>query len=167
MKWYLGLDILAHTGSSEELFCRMFLSICSMKVEEGLVKVLALFAIVGTSLGASGAMVAAAANSGSFGELAGGFAALQSIGFAFFASPIVASIAGLYSMYSFESDWDAIQVGGAGSFVGFYVMFICVFLMLSLTESGPSASFASDNLIVIGFVSLPSAGVGALVPVLS
>jgi hypothetical protein len=137
-----------------------------MDVEEGLVKVLGIFTIVGIGFGAAGAMVVASADSGSFGDIAAGFVSLQSIIFLFLASPMVAAVAGLYSMYSFESSTDAIQASGAGSFVGFYLMFLGAFIMLSITGFGPSPSFISENILKIGLSSLPSAAVGSFIPLL-
>lgn len=135
-------------------------------VDDGLVRVFGLFAVVGVGLGVSAAVVIEGIGGAGENELAAGVIAAQALSIFFFVAPVVAAVAGVYAMIQFPSRKEAVQVGGAGSLFGFYLMFFAAFLVLSIAGGGPDPSFISGNVTGVVLASVPSALVGGVVALL-
>lgn len=114
--------------------------------------VVGVFAITGIGLGTTGFMSLSATrsifinpNQGEFarslGEMFVGLLFIQSIIITLFIGPVISAVSGLFTGISLKHRRDAILAGGAGSFIGFYIMiFLAVFIMAMGFSSGSGSS---------------------------
>lgn len=141
-------------------------------------KVVGLFVVLGVGLGLSGYVgmdhfIPDAQNGEDFGAaLIGGLLMMQAIVFMYLIGPAMAVVTGIFTgRHSVDRKSSAIS-GGAGAFVGFYVMFIVAFLIMSLAfpetsgngggGGGDSAINLADTLTQMILIGFPTGLAGAI-----
>lgn len=145
-------------------------------------KVIGIFAVLGLGLGLAGFIVLDQMVPKSNGQeqslgqaLVSGLLILEAIAVMYFLGPAMAVVSGIYSGRQDDAPINSALAGGVGSFIGFYVMFILAFLIMSLAfpetngggGGGDSATNLGNNLVQMILVGIPTGVVGAITGVLT
>lgn len=138
-------------------------------------KVIGLFAVLGIGLGLAGYIVLDQLVPGSDGQgqmfgqaLISGLLVLEAVAVMYFLGPAMAVVSGIYSGRQDDTPANTALTGGVGSFVGFYVMFVLAFLIMSLAfpeTNGGGGSGPTDlgnNIVEMILVGIPTGFVGAI-----
>lgn len=136
--------------------------------------VVVVFAVVGAGIGLTGyfgvsglgsVMQTGGQGGGGFGQLFVALFGFVAVLIAFLLGPVVAAIAGLLAGLAFRERQAGAVVGGAGSFVGFYVMAVVAIGAISAAFPGASGGVSldvGDQLTTILKAGVPSGVVGAV-----
>lgn len=139
-------------------------------------KVVGLFVILGIGLGLAGYvgldqfMPQQTGEQDFGGALIGALLIFQSITFMYFIGPVMAVTSGIFTGKQPGSKVVSAISGGAGSFVGYYLMFIIAFLIMTmaLPETGGGGGGGDggvqlgDSLVQAGVIGLPTGIVGGI-----